>query len=575
MYQALYRKYRPKTLNDVVGQEIIIKTLTNTLKNNKLSHAYLFTGPRGTGKTSVAKILARVINCTEPVDYNPCGKCVNCTQTNNIDVIEIDAASNNGVDEIRELKNKINLVPSLGKYKIYIIDEVHMLSIGAFNALLKTLEEPPSHAVFILATTEPHKIPMTILSRCQRLDFKKISNESIIEKLKYVADKENITIDEEAISEIARLSDGGLRDAISMLDQVNSYSDDNITLEDVYEINGILNKDKMNEFINNLFDSNLSETLNSLDEYNSNGKNLVKLFEEIMFHMKNILIYKTAPQYFTNKNEDISIYESISSKVNNVKLMKVIQIFSEALNEVKFSNNPKLKIELILIRIMNENSETIKAESKKITISEPKIVKEQPKAIVKEDVIPKNIDNIEQKHIEEIIKSKEDSTNTLEKPQKREVKKVGNAEKLCEIRINNTLSRFDKKATIELKNTVLTLRDKLFEVENKEILSLVLDADLKAASNENVIFVLDDKKMSEYFNSNMEEIESILEKYLHNKYRVISVGKDYWEIIKKEFNSKTKSYEYMSEDEVFKDIPKDVEEEDMMSDMFGEIVEYN
>ena len=270
-----------------------------------------------------------------------------------------------------------------------------------------------------------------------------------------------------------------------------------------------------------------------------------------------------------------TIYESISSKVNNVKLMKVIQIFSEALNEVKFSNNPKLKIELILIRIMNENAETIKTESKEITISEPKIVKEQPKAIVKEDVIPENIDNIEQKHIEEIIKSKEDSTNTLEKPQKREVKKVGNAEKLCEIRINNTLSRFDKKATIELKNTVLTLRDKLFEVENKEILSLVLDADLKAASNENIIFVLDDKKMSEYFNSNIEEIESILEKYLHNKYRVISVGKDYWEIIKKEFNSKTKSYEYMSEDEVFKDIPKDVEEEDMMSDMFGEIVEYN
>ena len=199
MYQSLYRKYRPKSFEEVVGQTVIIKTLQNSVKNNKLSHAYLFTGPRGTGKTSIAKILAKTINCENLEKSNPCNKCVNCTQINNkqfIDIIEIDAASNNGVDEIREINNKVNLVPSIGKYKVYIIDEVHMLTTGAFNALLKTLEEPTSHIIFILATTEPHKIPATILSRCQRFDFKKISQKEMINRIKIIIEQEKINIEE-------------------------------------------------------------------------------------------------------------------------------------------------------------------------------------------------------------------------------------------------------------------------------------------------------------------------------------------------------------------------------------------
>ena len=480
MYQALYRKYRPKTLSEVVGQDIIIKTLTNTLKNEKLSHAYLFTGPRGTGKTSVAKILAKVINCNNPINYNPCNNCVNCTQNNHIDIIEIDAASNNGVDEIRELKNKINLVPSLGKYKIYIIDEVHMLSIGAFNALLKTLEEPPAHAIFILATTEPHKIPTTILSRCQRLDFKKITNNSIIDKLNYVAKEEKIDISEEAISEIARLSDGGLRDAISMLDQVNSYADNKITLDDVYEINGIITKEKMNKFVLNMFDSNLVETLDMLDEYNASGKNLVKLFEEIMYHMKNILIYKTAPKYFINKNEDISIYESIANNLDNKKLMDAIKEFSESLVEVKYNNNPKLKIELVLIKIMNKNVEqstniNIKTEKDNVI----KNVKTKTEKTV-EDKIAKKEESKEEKKIP--VKSIIEEQKIESKVSKKDIGKNKIKEELKIIRINNTLSAFDKKLTMKLKKDVSKLSEKIYEVNNKEILSLVLDADLKAAS---------------------------------------------------------------------------------------------
>jgi len=573
MYQALYRKYRPKNLSEVVGQDIIIKTLTNTLKNEKLSHAYLFTGPRGTGKTSVAKILAKVINCNNPINYNPCNNCVNCTQNNHIDIIEIDAASNNGVDEIRELKNKINLVPSLGKYKIYIIDEVHMLSIGAFNALLKTLEEPPAHAIFILATTEPHKIPTTILSRCQRLDFKKITNNSIIDKLNYVAKEEKIDISEEAISEIARLSDGGLRDAISMLDQVNSYADNKITLDDVYEINGIITKEKMNEFVLNMFDSNLVETLDMLDEYNASGKNLVKLFEEIMYHMKNILIYKTAPKYFINKNEDVSIYESIANNIDNKKLMDAIKEFSESLVEVKYNNNPKLKIELVLIKIMNKNVE----QSTNINIK------------IEKDNVIKNVKTKTEKTVEDKITKKEESKKEKKIPvnsiieeqkieskvSKKDIEKNKIKEELKIIRINNTLSAFDKKLTMKLKKDVSKLSEKIYEVNNKEILSLVLDADLKAASDKNIIFVLEEQKLSDYFNDNIEEIEELLIKYLENKYKVISVEKQNWEIIKKEFNNKEKNYEYKDENNIIEQL-KDVNHDiDQISNIFGEIVEYN
>ena len=314
MYQALYRKYRPRNFNEIAGQQVIVKTLKNAILNDRLSHAYLFTGPRGTGKTSIAKIVAKTINCECLNDFIPCDKCRSCIEfnsKNDVDIIEIDAASNNGVDEIREIRNKIDLVPSFSKFKVYIIDEVHMLTQGAFNALLKTLEEPPSHIIFILATTEPHKIPNTILSRCQRFDFKYISNEDIVSRLQYISEQENINISSEVLMEIARLSDGGLRDSISLLDQVISYSCDSISIEDVHEVNGTVSIELLKQLVDNIINKNFEYIFPIILEYNNSGKNLVKIVESIVIFLKNILLSYEAPLYLKNSGYDINIYNII------------------------------------------------------------------------------------------------------------------------------------------------------------------------------------------------------------------------------------------------------------------------
>ena len=270
MYQALYRKYRPTDFDNVVGQDVVVNTLKNAINYNHINHAYLFSGPRGTGKTTIAKIFARSVNCTDSVDGLACGKCRNCLYSFSnecMDIIEIDAASNNGVDEIRELRSKVNILPSELKYKVYIIDEVHMLSIGAFNALLKTIEEPPEHIIFILATTDPEKIPATIISRCQWYSFKKICNNDIKMRLNDIVKLENIEVEDAVLDKIAQASDGGLRDAIGLLDKLRAFSSFKITLDDFYNINGEINEEELKRLEELIFSYKISDVLSCVEKY--------------------------------------------------------------------------------------------------------------------------------------------------------------------------------------------------------------------------------------------------------------------------------------------------------------------
>ena len=343
MYHALYRKYRPKDFNSVVGQNSVIKTLKNSIIHCSFSHAYMFFGPRGTGKTSVSKIFARSINCSNSKDGCACGVCECCKSSfskNCIDIIEIDAASNNGVDEIRELKNKISLVPSELKYKVYIIDEVHMLSIGAFNALLKTLEEPPEHAIFILATTDPQKVPETIVSRCQCFSFKRLSPDVIRNRLDYVCKKESIEIEPEVLNSISLLSDGGLRDALGLLDMLLSYSSGKITMDDFTEVNGIISSEQLNEFIKNVLDGNIVNVLSNIGYFENSGKNLIQIFVQVLNHARNLIV----DYYLNEKKVDFSIH-LLQEFANNL---------NEKVVEIRRSSNAKIFMEMFFLKFIND-----------------------------------------------------------------------------------------------------------------------------------------------------------------------------------------------------------------------------
>ena len=585
MYQALYRKYRPKTLDDVYGQDVIVKIIKNSILNNQISHAYLFAGPRGTGKTSIAKIFAKIINCENPIDCKPCGECVSCTQKNNSDIIEIDAASNNGVDEIRELRNKVNLLPAYGKYKVYIIDEVHMLTQGAFNALLKTLEEPPAHVIFILATTDPHKVIETILSRCQRLDFKKISTEAIVENLSVIAEKEKINVDKEALIEIAKLADGGMRDSVGMLDQARAYTEGKITVNDIHDINGTLTETDLNKLLENIIDNKLDEILEKIEKYNDQGKNFVKLLEEFIDFVRNILLYKEAPKYFKERKKNIETYEQIAPKITIKELFSIIETFNKYSFEMKNNNNSKLLFELAFIKIISDkNSEIVEKneqKSEKLLKLSEKNLKIKEKNIKNVENSPKNVEKPEKKQ----TKSEHPSPITLKESvtddkKIQNVKKIkdklySNIEQIKQIRIDNTLAKFNKK---ELKNIIPSLEllnDLLINPDYSHAASILLDGTLKAASDTNLIFVYKTKRLSDLFNENLIVLEETIAKILNKKYNLIATNLDEWEIIKNDFNKKLRPFIYKEERFNLEDIFKEDEENDNIQSMFEDIIEYN
>lgn len=577
MYQALYRKYRPKDFDSVVGQNAIVKTLKNSIINHNFTHAYMFFGPRGTGKTTISKIFARNINCLDPKDGIACGKCDHCKVSFSkdcIDIIEIDAASNNGVDEIRELKNKISLVPSELKYKVYIIDEVHMLSIGAFNALLKTLEEPPEHAIFILATTDPQKVPETIVSRCQCFSFKKISVDTIKEKLDYVCKEEKIKIDEEVLENIAILSDGGLRDALGLLDKLTSYTDKKITMEDFVSINGIISNKQLDEFVSSIMNGDIAKVLSSINDFDNDGKNLIQVITQILNYSRNLMV-----DHYLNNTK-------LAYDIN--KLQSFINKLNESMFDIKKSDNTRIFIEMLILNYMSSNTinnkaiENVVVEKEKEKVQEEKTTKENidepKKEEVKQEVVEEDDEEFDfSKEYEDTEEETEDipikTSNSLviSMPQK-----ILNIDEIMNIRVNNTLAKADKKLLKEEQSNFEKLKDFTFDQEIGYIVCALLDSKLRAVSENNMIisFEYDSNVLQ-----NIQIIDKITDVYtkITNSNKEIAIISDKeWEKVKNDYIKNLKDgvkYEVKDEPQpIYEEIENDGIISNSAVQLFGDIV---
>lgn len=532
-YISLYRKYRPKTFSDVVGQEVVVKILKNSILNNKISHAYIFSGPRGTGKTSIAKIFSKAVNCLNTTDGDLCNNCENCLQNidEEIDIIEIDAASNNGVDEIREIRNNVKLMPVHLKYKVYIIDEVHMLSTSAFNALLKTLEEPPKHVIFILATTEFNKIPATVISRCQKFDFKKITNKQIEDRLKYILEQEKKSLNDEAISLIAKLSDGGLRDAINMLDQVISLEKENVTVDDVYNLIGDISEKNIIILLENIVSGNIKETLKNINEYYEEGKNFINICERLQLLIRNIIIFNNTDNYFDKE------YEKKLLDFSHIELEYCEKMSDELfnlINELKRTNNQKIITEISFLKM----------------------------CLMQNKKEEKNIDKIETKN-----NSKDNEIPIIIEEKQNEEK-----EKNKSIKINNVFCGPSK----ELKNNFVKNYEKLKEFlsikEYNSLVNLLLKATPQIVTETNVLFTFKNNFDIVLFDNKIEEIQDLLRKIFGKKYSVVAVNNEEYSNILKEYKKNIDSgkiYKYIEEPHIETKDNKNTKIENTAETLFG------
>ena len=536
-YISLYRKYRPQKFSDVVGQEIIVKILKNSIINNNISHAYIFSGPRGTGKTSIAKIFSKVVNCMNPIEGDLCGQCESCLSRidDQIDIIEIDAASNNGVDEIREIRNNVKLMPSSLKYRVYIIDEVHMLSSSAFNALLKTLEEPPSYTIFILATTEINKIPSTVISRCQKFDFKKISNNDIFNRLKYIVETEKKEISDDILKLIAELSNGGLRDAINLLDQLLSVNSKNITRTDVFNIIGDIDEDESFNLLNYIFNANIAKIIELINNYNNQGKNFNKIVNKLEKNIKDILIFNGTTGYFEKDYENKLI---IYSKVD---INKIIDVSKELFNlnyELKRNNNQKIVCEIYFIKmcLLFDNGEKIVKDE--VTKVEEKTTSIKNKSVEAEEKLEENIEEENRK-----------------------------------IFINNCLYGANKQLKTDFVEKYAQINEYLTSKTYNSIANLLIKSSPEVVSDEMVIVTFKNGFEVALAQKNIVEIKKLLKKIYKKDYDFIPITFDEWKLIKKEYINNIKNgveYKYIEPKTIINNGKKNSKIESNIEDIFGE-----
>lgn len=543
-YQALYRAFRPQKFSDVVGQHHVTKTLQNAITRNKESHAYLFSGPRGTGKTSIAKIFAKALNCQYETDGEPCNECELCvsiTDGSANDVIEIDAASNNGVDEIRNIRDKVKYAPAEAEFKVYIIDEVHMLTTGAFNALLKTLEEPPAHAIFILATTEPHKIPATIISRTQRFDFKSLDIEEITERLEFVAQQENTAYDKEALSYIARIAEGGMRDALSIMDQVIAFSSDEITMQDAVMITGGIERDELNEWMKFIEQKDSEAAFKKFHQLIDEGKDPTRLVHELVYFIRDIILMKHSGEISE---------ETAFVHVEDELLYKMIDVLNDAMVSMRFSVSVSVHLEIVIVKMIRVLDAPLPAAAAGGASSEEI-------AELKAQL----------KHLEQKIAS--GAAVVKEKPKRSS--SARSRQGFSVEKIERVLNSANKEDLVKLKDGWPGVYQYIEEKGLQSLRALIKDSVPVAASDTHVLIKFDNDVHSELINQNAEkkeELENLIPTIIGKKVQVVGVPDSSWQQVRQNYIDSHRN-----------DIQQKQQQEEKPSDiarkMFGDIVEVN
>ena len=503
MYQALYRQYRPKTFKEVLGQEHITRTLSQQVIKGNIGHAYLFSGTRGTGKTSVAKILSRAVSCLNPHEGNPCNECEICKgilDETLMDVMEMDAASNNSVDDVRDLKEKVIYPPSRARYKVYIIDEVHMLSKGAFNALLKTLEEPPKHLIFILATTEPERLPQTILSRCQRFDFKRITNRDIVENMRSIANGLNINIDDKALNLIARNSDGAMRDALSLLDQCISFNEEKITYEDATNILGIANKYLIFNMVQDIKAKDLEKVLFTIDEIIQGGKDINQFLKDIIHHFRDLMVTKTSKN--SSGIIETEDWEELVEQVEEMTLeyiLKALEILTTAEAQGKWSTQPRIILEIAAIKLV--------AIEQELSLEERVKRLEQ---VIRTNITVENKDRVEKRYVNNEKQVINDKAMINEDSKPKANKEFQEQSEIVDDETLLTLDRIVK----EWPKVMQTIKSKKIS-----IYALIMEGELISFDNNLLTIVYNEgfgfHKEAVSSTSNKEFVEGVVSKYFN------------------------------------------------------------